>query len=74
MLCEMRPECLEKFKALDDFRERWKADHDEMLIIKTKVENLIESMRGLTRAIWSFTAAVLLLLAGFVVWYIQLKG
>lgn len=43
----------------------------EMATLKTHIVHLVSSMSGLTKAIWGMVSAIILLLIGFFIWYVQ---
>lgn len=74
--------CTEKHKAIDTELNRhsaWLGDHEKKLDClersdasnTVQIDNLVKSMGGLTKAIWGLVSTVVVILSGFVIWYIQ---
>lgn len=61
----------ERFNKLNDKNA---AQDVDLSCLKTNMLHLIESMAGLTKAIWGMVSAILLILIGFFIWYIQNLG
>jgi hypothetical protein len=74
MESERRPDCDEAFKRMEKCMDDYRKDHDDVIALKTKMENLVSSINGLTRTLWGMTVSFLLLGAGFIIWYIQNVG
>lgn len=36
-----------------------------------KIDNLCDQLKGLTKAIWGMVGSIFLILAGFLIWYIE---
>lgn len=79
-----RSDCEQEFKriwerlSLGDSRfnnlmDSEKIQDVDIAILKTNMQNLVGSMGKLTGAIWGMTSAIILMLIGFIIWYIQ-KG
>jgi hypothetical protein len=67
---EMRQDCTKKFEEINDRL------HDGDLHFNTldiNMKHLTTSLDGLSKAIWGACGTALILLTGFVFWYIQSK-
>ena len=61
----------ERFNKLNDKNA---AQDIDLTCLKTNMLHLIASMSGLTKAIWGMVSSILLILIGFLIWYIQNIG
>lgn len=68
---EQRRECVQLFQQFRRELDSYKKDHDLLVELKTQLEHLSLSMSTLTRAIWGMLGSTIMLLAGFMVWFIQ---
>jgi hypothetical protein len=72
---ERRTDCEQMFEQIHQEIIAYRKDHDLVVELKTRIENLARSVENLTRSIWGMMGSVLLLLTGFIIWYIQtLRG
>lgn len=58
-------------KKFEAFKDKNAEQDIELTTIKTHMAHLIDSMSGLTRAIWGMVSAILLILISFFIWYVQ---
>lgn len=76
--------CKERHKAIDTELTRhsnWLNEHEKKIdrldrsdaANTTALENLCKQIGGQTKAIWGLVSAVLMMLLGFFVWYVQNK-
>jgi len=74
--------CKATHKALDDKIERhekWLGEHEGKIDVLEKsdatntanITNVCKSVTGLTKAVWGLVSAIIIMLLGFVFWYIQ---
>jgi len=74
--------CTEKHKAIETELTRhssWLGDHEKKIDSleksdaknTTQIDNLVQSMGGLTKALWGLVLTIAGALLGFVIWYIQ---
>lgn len=64
-----------------DHHERWLGEHEGKIDVLTKsdaantneIKNLCRQIGSQTKAIWGLVSAILMVLIGFFVWYVQTK-
>lgn len=66
----MRTDCRENF---DKINERLGDGDKHFVALDKDMGHLTDSLNGLTKAIWGACGTALVLLIGFVFWYIQNK-
>jgi hypothetical protein len=82
MMEEKRLDCEKEFiriwdrlsngdKKFEAFKDKNSEQDIELSTIKAHMTHLIDSMSGLTKAIWGMVSAIILMLLGFLIWYIQ---
>jgi hypothetical protein len=74
MECNLLHDCQARFERIDKCLDEQKKDHDMVIELKTKIDNLTYSVKSLTHSIWGMIGTVLALLAGFFIWFIQSIG
>jgi hypothetical protein len=78
----MKDLCTEKHRALDDKiarHEKWIGEHETKIdhlersdaANTTQIDNLTKAIGSQTKAIWGLVSSIVVMLAGFLLWYIQ---
>jgi hypothetical protein len=68
---DQRRDCMLEFEQIRKDLSEYKKDHDLVVVLTTKIEVLTDSVRTLTRSVWGVLLSMLLILAGFMIWFIQ---
>lgn len=74
--------CKNEHKRIDerlDHHERWLGEHEKKIDVleksdatnTTEIKNLCRQIGSQTKAIWGLVTAILMVLIGFFIWYVQ---
>lgn len=68
---DRRSDCQQQFEQILRELDTYKKDHDIVVQLREKIESLTRSVNALVRSIWGMMTSLILILAGFIIWYIQ---
>lgn len=82
---DRRKECQQEFdriwdrlgagdKVFEKLKDKESQQDLDIREIKTQITHLVQSMSGLTKALWGIVISVCGVGIGFIIWFIQAKG